>query len=84
MKLEKMDEFFNNRLEIYDDHQINCIEGAAEFYRYTANLLPKAIGCKVLDLGCGTGLELEEYFKLNPQANVTGIDLASGMLKKIT
>ncbi len=44
---------------------------------------PKAIDCKVLDLGCGTGLELEEYFKLNPQANVTGVDLASGMLKKL-
>ena len=34
----------------------------------------------VLDLGCGTGLELDEFFALNPNAKVTGIDLAAGML----
>ena len=31
-------------------------------------------------LGCGTGLELDYYFKLNPSARVTGIDLAADML----
>ena len=31
---------------------------------------------EVLDLGCGTGLELDFYFKCNPTAKVTGIDLA--------
>ena len=34
----------------------------------------------VVDLGCGTGLELGEYFKLSPSAKVTGIDLSQGML----
>ena len=33
-----------------------------------------------MDLGCGTGLELEEYFRRNPSAHVTGIDLSRGML----
>ena len=37
-------------------------------------------GASVLDLGCGTGLELEYYFKLNPTAKITGIDLAEDML----
>ena len=45
-----------------------------------ASLLPQAPGAKVLDLGCGTGLELEEYFALNPAAEVTGIDLSEAML----
>lgn len=36
---------------------------------------------EVLDLGCGTGLELDYYFKHNPTAKVTGIDLAESMLK---
>ena len=42
-----------------------------------------APGAKVLDLGCGTGLELEYYFRLNSTAMVTGIDLAAGMLQKL-
>ena len=81
--LEKMGEFFDNRLDIYDEHQLNCIESAPDFYRFTAESLPKEPGCSILDLGCGTGLELEYYFPLNPSAKVTGIDLAPGMLKKL-
>jgi tRNA (cmo5U34)-methyltransferase len=37
----------------------------------------------VLDLGCGTGLELKYYFARNPRASVVGIDLARGMLEKL-
>lgn len=76
-----MGEFFDNRLEGYEEHQLNCIESAREFYAYTAEQLPKFPGSQILDLGCGTGLELSEYFKRNPNAVVTGIDLASGMLQ---
>lgn len=78
--LEKMGEFFDNRLEGYEEHQLTCIEGAQEFYPFTAGCLPLGEGVNILDLGCGTGLELEYYFKLNPLAKVTGIDLAPGML----
>ena len=80
MKLERMDDFFAARVDGYDDHMRTCIEGASDFYAYTASLLPKAAGARVLDLGCGTGLELEEYFSLNPDAAVTGIDLSDAML----
>lgn len=78
--LERMDLFFDARLEGYDAHQLEAIEGAAEFYTFTAQCLPERAGCRVLDLGCGTGLELEAYFARNPTAAVTGIDLAPGML----
>ena len=37
----------------------------------------------ILDLGCGTGLELHEYYALCPSANVTGIDLSRGMLAEL-
>ena len=37
----------------------------------------------VLDLGCGTGLELEEYFVINPHARITGIDLTEAMLNAL-
>ena len=80
MKLEKMDDFFAARIDGYDEHMKRDIEGASDFYAYTASLLPLAGGSRVLDLGCGTGLELEEYFVLNPGAAVTGIDLSEAML----
>ena len=82
--IEKMDEFFKNRVDGYDEHMMTNIEGAGEFYAYTASLLPNAADCRVLDLGCGTGLELGEYFALNPSARVTGIDLSEAMLKALS
>lgn len=75
-----MDLFFKRRVNGYDEHMKNNIEGAREFYAYTASLLPMEEGARILDLGCGTGLELEEYFKLNKTAAVTGIDLSAAML----
>lgn len=81
--LEKMDSFFNDRTEIYDEHQLTHVGDAREFLRFTAENLPMEMTARVLDLGCGTGLELEEYFALNPTAYVTGIDLSSGMLEKL-
>ena len=78
--LERMSDFFEARLNGYDEHMLSNIESAREFYPFTAGLLPRNDKAEVLDLGCGTGLELEEYFKLNPTAEVTGIDLSSAML----
>lgn len=78
--LEKMDAFFDSRLQGYEEHQMTAIEGAQAFYPFTAGLLPERAGASVLDLGCGTGLELSFYFQCNPLAEVTGVDLAPGML----
>ncbi len=78
--LEKMNDFFNRRVDSYEEHQLNVIEGAREFYPYTASCLPMQDGAEVLDLGCGTGLELGFYFENNPTARITGIDLAADML----
>ena len=81
--LEKMKDFFEARLDGYDEHMMANIESANEFYPFTAKQLPTAENCRVLDLGCGTGLELREYYKLNPSAKVTGIDISQGMLTKL-
>ena len=83
MKLEQMNDFFAARVEGYDEHMRTTIEGADDFYAYTASLLPAEKDACVLDLGCGTGLELEEYFRLNPDAAVTGIDLSDAMLNAL-
>lgn len=81
--LERMGDFFDRRIDGYEEHQLTAIESAREFYPFTAEQLPLDRGSRVLDLGCGTGLELGYYFELNPEAKVTGIDLAQGMLKAL-
>ena len=81
--LEKMSDFFEARLDGYDEHMMTAIESADEFYPFTAKQLPTFPDSHVLDLGCGTGLELAEYYKLCPSAKVTGIDLSGGMLAEL-
>ena len=81
--LERMDEFFTARVEGYDDHMRQYVEEDSGFYAFTASLLPKTENASVLDLGCGTGLELEAYFGVNPTAKITGIDLTEAMLNAL-
>ena len=81
--LEKMAEFFENRLDGYDEHMMTNIEAANEFYPFTADKLPIDLNSQLIDLGCGTGLELEEYYLRCPSAKVTGIDLSQGMLSAL-
>ena len=78
--LEKMDAFFEARLAGYEEHMLNNIESALEFYPFTADCLPDTPEARILDLGCGTGLELNWYYHRNPAAKITGIDLSQGML----
>jgi len=78
--LERMDNFFTARVDGYDEHMRQYVEEDSEFYAYTASLLPEKENAAVLDLGCGTGLELEAFFEINPTAEVTGIDLTEAML----
>ena len=58
--LEKMRDFFEARLAGYDAHMMTNIESATEFYPYTAQMLPAIENGSILDLGCGTGLDLED------------------------
>ena len=81
--LEEMASFFEKRLTGSDQHMLTEIEGAAQFYEFTAKQLPIAMNCNVLDLGCGTGLELEAYLARNGSACITGIDLSQGMLNAL-
>ena len=81
MSLEKMDDFFNVRADLYDSHMLNDL-GLDEFYEAIDACLDKPI-TRLLDLGCGTGLELERLFERFPNTEVTGIDMSSEMLKKL-
>ena len=79
---ETMRDFFNARADIYDTQQIQNIDGGSACYRDAAKFLPSGLET-LLDLGCGTGLELEAVFARFPDVQVTGIDLAEKMLEKL-
>lgn len=78
-QIEEMRSFFTKRAAIYDEHMRSDVPGCAEGYVKMAKLLPSGIKT-LLDLGCGTGLELEEIFRRFPSLSVTGIDLTPAML----
>ena len=82
MGLEKMSDFFTKRIDEYETQMLENVEGCKEGYIKLAELLPNSCR-KLLDLGCGTGLELHEIFKKIPDLEVTGIDLTQAMLDKL-
>lgn len=76
---EGMTNFFATRLDKYED--VHMGNWGAE-YREIAEFFDEGLA-SLLDIGCGTGLELEAMFKRFPQLQVTGIDLSSAMLGRL-
>ena len=77
--LEPMGAFFNARASKYDEIHTSHISGGIATKDLIAQYLPGHTR-DVLDLGCGTGLELPAIFARFPDAKVIGIDLAEDML----
>ena len=73
--LESMAGFFDARTEQYEAHMAPWTAQ----YQWMARELPSGTR-PLLDLGCGTGLELDCIFRRLPDLEVTGVDLAGGML----
>ena len=83
--LESMDAFFDVRIDGYEEH----MQRWSKHYQWMADLLPAALtdedGVKtLLDIGCGSGLELDCIFKRFPSLHVTGVDLSKVMLSKLS
>ena len=77
-----MRDFFTVRVEGYDEHMLSNVGGCKEGYIKMAELVPESTET-ILDLGCGTGLELDEIFKRMPNLSVVGIDLTQAMLDRV-
>ena len=82
MELEEMTAFFTSRLDLYDEHMLREVPGCRAGYARMAALLPEGTA-RLLDLGCGTGLELEPIFDRFPKLKVTGVDLTVAMLDRL-
>ncbi len=80
---EEMSAFFAKRLQGYDKHMLREVEGCAEGYERLAAALPEQIN-SLLDLGCGTGLELSPIFRRFPYLSVTGMDMTQAMLDALS
>jgi len=78
--LEEMSDFFNSRAQIYDEKHLEHIWGGMESKNIIASFFPPDTK-KMIDLGIGTGLELEAIFKRFPDIEITGLDVAKDMLK---
>ena len=53
-------------------------------YNFCTGQMPSRNDIRILDAGCGTGVSTDSLVHLNPQAQVTAIDLSPGALKVAT
>ena len=78
---EAMDAFFNLRAEGYDAHMQSSLVDADAYYRQlAAPIIATAEPIEILDIGCGTGLEIPPVLEKAPNAKLTGMDLSAEML----
>lgn len=81
---ERMVDFFDARTEGYDEHMAHNVADFEAFYAAVAEPIPTTERpVRILDIGCGTGLELAEILRRAPHARITAVDLSAGMLDRL-
>jgi tRNA (cmo5U34)-methyltransferase len=87
-KPEKMAAFFDVRAAGYDDHMRDIVFESdttlTQFYQALSSPIEKTDEpLNILDLGCGTGLEIEALLQRVPNALIIGVDVSQNMLQRL-
>jgi tRNA (cmo5U34)-methyltransferase len=80
---EEMEQYFNKKADGYDNHMKKTVTSFNDFYKKLSDPIRSNNNIEILDLGCGTGIELQYLFNKNPNIKITGIDLSEKMLSKL-
>ncbi|MFW6115657.1 MAG: class I SAM-dependent methyltransferase [Chloroflexota bacterium] len=81
---ERMADFFDARASGYEEHMRRSVADFARFYESVAGAVARTNrAVRILDIGCGTGLELEAIVTRAPNARITALDVSAGMLREL-
>ena len=81
--LEPMGAFFDARADGYDEHMLGSGLSGEGIYDYQniGGCFPETgEALRVLDIGCGTGIELDHIWNRAPNAHITCVDISRAML----
>ena len=83
-QIESMPDFFDSRVHMYEGHMRETIKSFNNYYKNVSKPIKKTANkILILDLGCGTGLEIKQILKKAPNALIYCVDISKGMLKKL-
>lgn len=72
---------YNNAADWYDDNHFEQLEQKKPYLSLVSTHLAATNDAIILDLGCGTGLPIAQFF-INSGYHVTGVDISKNMIKK--
>lgn len=76
---ENMATFFNKRAMGYNEHMLSD-GGIDDYIKFGSYISKTQEPVSILDIGCGTGIELRYIWEKAPNAHITCIDLSREML----
>lgn len=80
---EAMADFFDSRAATYEQHMKESTSFEQLYSTVASCIIKTKEKPNILDIGCGTGLELEGVFYVAPNAHITGIDVSDEMLNQL-
>jgi tRNA (cmo5U34)-methyltransferase len=81
-EVEKMGEFFTARVDVYDSKRFDYFK--EQYERFGACFEETSRPLRILDIGCGSGIEFAYIWEKMPNAHITGVDLSEGMLDALS
>ena len=79
-KPESMGAFFDARAAGYNNHMLSGCSSEEDYKKLGGCFPTTAEPVRILDIGCGTGIELEYIWAQMPNAQITCVDVSRGML----